>query len=77
MPQVQNKPRIHTATVPLLRPAMSWSKSNLVIERRISGQFMLEKPLPAPRVSLLSSAPLTQAQIELGKKIAAKHGLTE
>lgn len=28
------------------------------------------------QASLLSSAPLTQAQIELGQQIARKHGLT-
>lgn len=34
-------------------------------------------PALSLRPSLLSSAPLTQQQIELGVKIARKHGLTE
>ena len=34
-------------------------------------------PISLSRPSLLSSAPLTQQQIELGQQIARKHGLTE
>jgi hypothetical protein len=36
--------------------------------------WKIQISLPIP--SLLSSATLTQQQIELGQKIAAKHGLT-
>lgn len=39
-----------------------------------SSEWKTQISIPMP--SLLSSAPLTQRQIELGQKIAAKHGLT-
>lgn len=58
-------------------PAESHSGSGQVISVAPVGRVMLDKPIPAQPISLLSARPLTESQTELGKKIAAKHGLTE
>jgi len=58
-------------------PADGSSACGQVVTLAPTGPVMLDKPIQAPRISLLSSRPLTERQVELGKKIAAKHGLTE
>jgi hypothetical protein len=44
-------------------------------EFHVGPEFILAEPEPAPRIEMLSAVPLTKEQIELGKKIAEKHGL--
>ena len=41
------------------------------------GTVMLDKPIPAPPIITLSSAPLTASDRDIGRKIAAQYGLTE
>lgn len=41
------------------------------------GPIVPDKPTMATPISLLSARPLSEGQIELGKKIAAKHGLAK
>ena len=56
---------------------ISSSHAEEVFELAFQDRFMLETPIRAEPLVRLSSAPLTKGQIELGKKIAQKHGLTE
>jgi hypothetical protein len=53
-----------------LSPQIGVTRSRTTFVKSMIDDFSIKQ------ASLLSSAPLTQAQIELGQQIARKHGLT-
>ena len=70
---VPNRTELHR--VEFVAPPVSCSHAHVTHEFQVGPEFMLAKPEPAPHIEMLSAASLTPEQIELGKKIAEKHGL--
>ena len=76
MPHAESVPnRTELHRVEFVTPPVSRSHVHVAYEFNIGPEFMLAEPEPAPRIEMLSAASLTPEQIELGKKIAEKHGL--
>lgn len=58
-------------------PSNGVSACGQVVTLTPIGEVMLDKPIPAPPLITLSSAPLTASDREIGRKIAVQYGLTE
>lgn len=76
MSHVESVPnRVELHRVEFAPPPVSHSHIHVAYEFHVGPEFILAEPEPAPRIEMLSAVPLTKEQIELGKKIAEKHGL--